>query len=358
MCLDRILSYAEGEGWRGYDPYDGLLSPLGRLPVPLYRLLFQQLLKRSPIWVRRLLLVPPSHNPKGLALFLWTYALVGDEERARKVYGTLMRYRTEVKGGIAFGYNFDWQSSIFYVPAFTPNVIATSFAVFAIDEANRRFGWGIDLSAFLPFYEGVLNTFEDEVGNLWMSYTPLDRYRIFNASILGAVAQALAGGSREVLRRIGDTLAHYQREDGSWFYGLGSRRMAYVDHIHTAYNLWGLRWASELLRTDRWEEAIVKGFRFYIGNLFNAEGLPINRLGRASHDAHDVAAAIITLNLFGEEVRNLVEYACHTLVGPKGEVYNGPKDRRVFMRWSVAWMALAMAFWMDRVLNGRDRLTS
>lgn len=352
-CLGRVLSYAAGEGWKGYDPYDGLLSPLGNLPLPLYRLLFQQLVKRLPTHIRPLLLVPKSHNPKGVALFLWAHSILRDRDGADVLLDLLMSLRTDLpNGGMAFGYNFNWQSSVFYVPAFTPNVIATSFSVFALSEGRTAFGWNVDLRAFLPFYERVLNLFEDDEGHLWISYTPGDRLRIFNSSILGAVAYVLSGGDKRVLLRVGDTLAHHQREDGSWPYGLGSRRMDYVDHIHTAYNLWGLRWASELLQTDRWEGTIVKGFRFYVRNLFNDEGLPINRLGRNSHDAHDVAAAIITLKMFGreEEAKRVAKYACDRLVGPRGEVFNGPEDRRVFMRWSVGWMALALAW-----LVARDR---
>ncbi len=348
-CLRKVLSYAEREGWRGYDPYDGLLSPFGNLPIPLYRLLFQQAVKRLPTSVRPLLLIPRSHNPKGVALFLWAHSMLRDGERANELLKLLMALRTELPGGgIAFGYNFNWQSSVFYVPAFTPNVIATSFSIFALREGGAAFGWDIDFRAFLPFYEKVLNLFEDGEGYLWMSYTPGDRLRIFNSSILGAVAYFLSGGDGEVLLRVGDTLAHYQREDGSWPYGLGSRRMNYVDHIHTAYNLWGLLWASRILGTDRWMESIDRGFRFYKNRLFNDEGLPLNRVGRHSHDTHDVAAAILTLKMFGEEdwAKRLAEYSCNRLVGPGGEVFNGPNDRRVFMRWSVGWLALSLAWLM------------
>jgi len=271
--------------------------------------------------------------------------LLGDEGRARRVFEILIRYRTDLEGGgIGFGYNFNWQSSVFYVPAYTPNTIATSFAIFAISEANRRFGWDFPLERFLPFYERYLNRFRDENGKLWMSYTPLDRLRIFNASILGAVAYATAGGDLDVLREVADTLSYYQRDDGSWPYGLGHPRMDYVDHIHTAYNLWGLRWASEVV--GGWEETVSDGFNFYLRNLFNDEGLPVGRLGGRGHDTHDVAAALITLKMFGERERaiEIERYACAHLVGEDGRVFNGPKDRRTFMRWSVAWLSLALAF--------------
>ncbi len=346
-CLGRVLEFAEGEGWKGYDPYDGLLSPLGRLPFSPYRLLFQQVLKRSPLFLRRLLLVPKSHNPKGLALFLWTYSNLKDGEKAKEVFRILWDHRTDLpSGGVAFGYNFNWQSSVFYVPAYTPNVIATSFAVLAINSANRTFGWGFDLKRFLPFYEDVLNLFRDENGRLWMSYTPLDRRRIFNASILGAVAYVIAGGKSDVLIEIAQTLTHYQRDDGSWVYGLGSGRMNYVDHIHTAYNLWGLKWAREMTGRRDWDTALEKGLNFYLRNLFDSKGLPVNRLGRNYYDTHDIAAAIITLKTFrrGEWARRLESHACKRLVGPRGEVFNSTSDRRVFIRWSVAWLALALSW--------------
>ena len=70
----KLLSYCKENDWAGYDPYDTLNSKLfeaapflnSRIP----RLVLTQVLKRSPINVRRALLVPRTQNAKAIALFL------------------------------------------------------------------------------------------------------------------------------------------------------------------------------------------------------------------------------------------------------------------------------------------------
>src|SRR5439155_5603810 len=70
----QLLNYCRARDWAGYDPYDALNSKLFNalpfLQFALPRLVFTQALKRSPINLRPLLLVPETQNPKGLALFL------------------------------------------------------------------------------------------------------------------------------------------------------------------------------------------------------------------------------------------------------------------------------------------------
>jgi len=346
-CLNRILNYAEGEGWKGFDPYDGLLSPLSRLPIPIYKLLFQQVVKRSPLWIRKMLFISKDHNPKGLALFLWTYSLIGEEHKAQRVLRILLDRKSDLPNDhLAFGYNFDWQSSVFYAPAYTPNIIATSFSIFALKEANERLGWNFNLRRFRWAYENVFHRFRDENGRLWFSYTPDDRRRIFNSSILGAVAYVHTGGDLEILRDVVGTLVFYQREDGSWPYGLGHWRMNYIDNVHTAYNLWGLVWARNILKDVTLDGVIKRGVGFYLKNLFDREGLPIGRIGRRGWETHDLAASVLTLLMFSkwEKAKDLLNLACKNLVGSLGEVFNSPTDGRVFMRWSQAWLSLALAW--------------
>ncbi len=344
--LERILKFAEKENYMGYDPYDGLLSPFSRLDLPIYRLLFQQLAKRLGEDFRKSLLIPKGHNPKGLALFLWTYSLLGNENKAKKVWEILRGYAIKTNGGIAFGYNFPWQSSVFYVPLGVPNVIATSFTVFALNCARRVFGWKVDLGEFLPFFEKKLNLFRDQYHHLWMSYTPLDKLRIFNSSVLGALAYLMCGGDKEVARDISKTLASYQNEDGSWVYGLNRITMKYIDNVHTAYNLWGLLGIKNILH-ESLEDIIMKGYRFYSERLFDDKtGLPISRLGKKGFDTRDIAVSIITFKIFKDtdRAKELEDWSIKNLLGEDGRVFNGKGDKRVFMRWSVGWLALSLAF--------------
>src|ERR1041384_7135071 len=70
----KLLASCQANDWSGYDPYDALnsrlFSILPLLNFRLPRLILTQALKRSPVNVRRLMLVPKTQNPKAIALFL------------------------------------------------------------------------------------------------------------------------------------------------------------------------------------------------------------------------------------------------------------------------------------------------
>ena len=71
--ITSLLTYCQKNNWSGYDPFDGLNSKIfASMPFhnnKLPRLAFIQFMKRFPINLRRILLVPKEQNPKGLALF-------------------------------------------------------------------------------------------------------------------------------------------------------------------------------------------------------------------------------------------------------------------------------------------------
>ena len=74
VAIVKLLDYCRANDWAGYDPYDAtnsrLFDALPFLNSRLPRLVLTQLLKRSPINVRPLLLIPKTQNPKAIALFL------------------------------------------------------------------------------------------------------------------------------------------------------------------------------------------------------------------------------------------------------------------------------------------------
>src|SRR6266705_6787986 len=70
----KLLAYCQANDWAGYDPYDALNSRLFEalpfLDSRFPRLVLTQALKRSPVNIRRLLLIPKAENPKAIGLFL------------------------------------------------------------------------------------------------------------------------------------------------------------------------------------------------------------------------------------------------------------------------------------------------
>src|SRR5947207_1768563 len=113
-----LISYCRSNNWAGWDPFDGLNSPLfsfRSLQSRWPRLIFIQGFKRSPINFRTLFAVPKEVNPKGLALFssaLMKLASVNiaQDSEARKLLDALIQSKTTGHEHVCWGYNFDWQT--------------------------------------------------------------------------------------------------------------------------------------------------------------------------------------------------------------------------------------------------------
>src|SRR6185312_15178698 len=78
-ALTRLIEYCEKEGYKGWDPFDGLNSKFfQKIPIisksRFFRLAWIQFFKRSPINFRKIFAVEKGFNNKGLALFISGYA--------------------------------------------------------------------------------------------------------------------------------------------------------------------------------------------------------------------------------------------------------------------------------------------
>src|SRR5690625_3888713 len=99
-AVDKLENYAHTNQYKGYDPYDALLSPLFKLPIlksnKLLRFGTQQFVKRFPVNVRPLLLVPKGLNPVSLGLFIQGYAYLSEVFPDKKEeYGRLIDELTQ-----------------------------------------------------------------------------------------------------------------------------------------------------------------------------------------------------------------------------------------------------------------------
>src|SRR5947209_1240727 len=215
---ERLRAWCRARGYAGHDPFDALNSRLFRAtPLRrsrLARLAWTQALKRSPVNLRTLARVPAGRNPKGTALFalaeLSRLRATGKEEHAREaraLLDDLLAARVETASGAAWGYNFDWQGRAFYAPRGTPAVVPTAFAVRALAEAvaaldtpgeegtvsNDVWKYLTAACRACQFILKDLNRGDETNDEVCFSYTPLDRTRVFNASLLAGEALASVG---------------------------------------------------------------------------------------------------------------------------------------------------------------------
>ncbi len=366
-----LLDYCRKNDWIGYDPYDGLTSRLfGALPFlhnRIARLGFMQIMKRNPVNLRRILLVPKSQNSKGIALFssallkLSNRAIVGEDE-ALLLIKRLIESRSSKSKHYCWGYNFDWQTRGFLVPADTPNIICTTVAGNALLDAYDKFGDSSYLeiaSSAGDFYLESLNKTEEKDG-LCLSYTPIDKERVHNANFLGAafLARLFAITGKQELLDHALRAARYsvkrQRADGSWLYG-ESAKQNWIDNFHTGYNLCALRSICRDTKTSEFESNVSQGFDFYRKHFFREDNAPKYFHDRTYPiDIHNVAQSIITLlELKDLDKGNIdlalsvFEWAMAHMWDERGyfyfQIHPYYKIKIPYIRWSQAWMLIALS---------------
>lgn len=376
-AFTQLFGWCRTHNFAGHDPFDALNSRLFQA-TPLKhsrsaRLAWTQLLKRSPVNLRSASFVPSGKNSKGIALFalaaLANYRSTKTneaEKQARELLNDLLSMRLEGWSGAAWGYNFDWQSRVFFAPRGTPTIVATAFAARAFLEAAQAFPDDTYLEAarsVCDFILGDLPRSEETETEICFSYSPGTVNCIYNASLLAA--ETLSGvaaltGDQELCRwavKAARYVINQQHEDGSWAYGAGQNQ-AWVDNFHTAYLLASLRRVishCQVLQTAEFDEAIQRGYKFWRTSFFLADGWPkYYHDALYPADAHAAATAIITFLDLRELDRDAMAWAqkiahwsLRSLRDERGFFYYQRRRfytvRTPFMRWSEAWMLYALA---------------
>ncbi len=368
---ERCRAYMEGVGYRGYDPYDALLSPIWQIPIlrscrPMRRL-GQQLVLRCPLNVRPLLRIPRGRNPVtvGLALEGYVIACVAFPERRalweERVWWCLAELQRLRSPGweAAWGYDFPWEARRMSLPSFAPTVVATGMIANALFTAATVLGNKQAHALCLCAAEEVLGRFprsyEDEHALCW-AYSTKDAQQVLNATLFGArlCAQAyvLSGEERflQAARRSVRFALLHQREDGAFPYAVGEDPRRWVDHIHSGYVLECLHAYCSYTGDRVAEESLRRGWQYYRQHLFTPTGLPRWSQRRTYPiDATACAQAIRTLCRFGDRVaaEQVALWAVRQLQRLDGAFayrrYRFWTQRTVFMRWSVAWMFVALA---------------
>lgn len=369
-----LLVYCRERGWAGRDPYDALNSRLLKflpfLDFKFFRLAMTQVVKRSPVNLRPLLLVPPGRNPKGIALFLAAMARLsragfdGAREDAAELSRILIGLRSPGER-FCWGYNFPWQTRGELVPRGTPNIICSSFAGEALLDAWELGGDRSCLDAAVSTGRYIMEELLDRsnAAEVCFNYTPVAPARIHNANLLGAALLArtarLSGDSDQlgtVLEATRYSVSR-QNEDGSWFYGEAPTQK-WVDNFHTGFNLTALKRISKHAGASEFEPAIKRGFHYFIDNFFLDDGTPKYYNDRTYPiDIHSVAQALVTLVEFKDEPgalelgERVLDWGLKNMLGKNGAFYFQKHPHHTvktpFMRWSEAWMMLGLAAWLD-----------
>jgi hypothetical protein len=376
-CLEakivKLLAYCRAHDWAGYDPYDALnsraLAALRFLNSRLPRLVLTQALKRSPINIRRLLLIPKTQNPKALALFLSAFlklsrigvAKAGDF--VELMIERLTALRSQGGPYWCWGYSFPWQTRSVVVPTGAPNLVCTTFVGNALLDAYEARQDRRCLSMAVSAAEYILDELYWTDGNsaAGLSYPlPNLRNQVPNANFLGAALLCRVYKHTSEQKFLGPALrvARYsaakQHADGSWHYGEAPSQR-WIDNFHTGYNLCALQSISRYAETTEFESCIRRGLEFYRAHFFREDGAPRYFHNRTYPlDIHCAAQSIITL-LFLRDLhpanvplaRAVFQWTMNHMWDERGFFYYHVLRFRTiripYMRWGQAWMLLAMS---------------
>ncbi|SDJ66752.1 delta-aminolevulinic acid dehydratase [Microbulbifer yueqingensis] len=379
----KLRNYVEREGYRGNDPFDGLSGRFNNtvfFRYRFFRLLVQQLIKRSPIDFRRVLGIDKKYIPKGLGLLLAGYARIysisrsnADLDCCNRLFELILSQKTDGYSGNCWGFPGYWQTKAFFQPFGAPQVVASTyignglldFYELAGNKAALR-----EASDIAPFILNDLNQVEYPDGSISVSYTVYDNSAVYNATALAArfLSRLYRYTNDPKLLEFSERAIRYvcggQKSDGSWPYSPLSFHQ-WVDGFHSGYNIECIH-DYQKYTGDRGFAAVVdKGLSYYIDNFFTNAGVP-KYYNNSTYpiDVHSPAQLVITLSKLGrfQEHRAIIDrvlgWTIENMQSDDGFFYyqiNSFFTSKIpYMRWSQAWMFYAMATYLMEVKSEKN----
>ena len=372
--LQKLLYYVEREGYKGYDPYDTLNSPLNlKMLGKWVSAIAIQIQKRNPINIRPLLGIKKNYNPKGMGLFLKAYCALYKKTKDEKyllkaawIFNWLNENYTMGFSGKCWGYNFDWANPNGYLPAYTPSVVVTSFVVdgiydyFTITE-NVDAKHTIVSAANYILKDIPITELPEGIS---FAYTHLSKSCCYNASLLAAEILAKADAVNksnehtELIKKAVDFVLSKQKPDGEWWYSYNPTNSTEKNQIdfHQGFILVSLDniFCMSLNTDKKIEQSIAKGLEHYRNKQFYPDGISLWRLPKKwPVEIHNQSQGIITftkLKKYNTEYANfakiIAQWTIKNMQSEKGYFYyrKAPlfMNKIPYMRWAQAWMLLAL----------------
>jgi rhamnogalacturonyl hydrolase YesR len=290
-AIDRLDTWVQQANWQGYDPFDGLSSPLTpylTLRRPLLRQVWQQLIRRCPFNLRPLVGIRPATSSKAMGFFalgyLALYETSGEEahlDRARHCLDWLEANHAEGYSGYCWGNHFDYQSRGGRIAHGVPTIVWTGLIGHAFIAAYELLSEARYLEVADCACMSILRDFGWwETGqDLCLSYTPCAPCDIHNSNMIGA--SLLAGvykhtKNSEYLRiseRAVRFTVRHQLPSGGWYYGVDPK-WHWIDSFHTGYVLESLFRYMDSTGNEAFRESLLKGHRYFLDTFFGADGTP------------------------------------------------------------------------------------
>jgi hypothetical protein len=340
--------------------------------LPTARRLFHQRI-RFPI--------ADAHYAMG---FAFLYEATGDFsqlENAIHFLAELKRSRCRQFKEYCWGYPFDWVWHGGTIKRQTPLITTTPYvyeAFLQVFELHPRNEWKRILESIGRHAAIDIKDFRTSETASSCSYTPFAEGGVINSAAYRAFLLTSASNvlSNEDYWKIAERNLNFvlenQNPDGSWFYAVDGVR-DFIDHYHTCFVIKALAKIHTLTGHPACLEALSKGIKYYLENLFSEDGLPkpfskAPRLTVYKRELYDCAECINLCLLLADRfpqlkvtLETVIEGILKDWIKPDGSF----RSRRLHVgwdnvpmhRWGESQMFRSLAFYL-REAKKSEKLTA
>jgi hypothetical protein len=217
--------------------------------------------------------------------FAFLYQATGDSSQLENA----VHFLTELKKSrcpdfkeYCWGYPFNWVTRNGTIKEQTPLITTTPYcyeAFLQVFKLDQREEWKLILESIARHAATDIKDFKTSEKASSSSYTPSDKGGVVNAAAYRAFL--LTSASKEfcnenywkIAERNLNFVLESQNPDGSWFYAMDGVR-DFIDHYHTCFVMKAIAKIYGLTGYEPCKEALSKGIKYYLENLFDDEGLP------------------------------------------------------------------------------------
>jgi len=383
-----LHSFVKENGWKGYDPYDGLNSKFTLCissRSKWIRVFFVQFNKSFPVNLRSILRIKKGIHIKGMGLFalafLKLFRTIGNVDFLEDAASCLDFLKNKsLKGRYpdhCWGDYFEYQpvkSALTTNTTNTPDIINTVVCALAFLEHYKITGSKESLGIATSSKNFIVDTlYVNKDGKTFFKYTPTSEpSRItYNASTHGAMFLSKINKyvkdkkNSEIAIKVMNYIISKQKPNGVWYYSEANGKEVIQIDFHQGFILDDLYDFIKYTKpfNDRYIKALLKGAEFYKNEQFLPDGKAKWRWPRVYPiDIHNQAQGIITFSRLSEIEPGHLDFAkkiafwtIENMQGRTGEFYYQNwrffANKIPYMRWGQAWMMLALSCLLERCGN-------
>ena len=379
--VSKLRNFIEQENFAGYDPYDGLNSAFLRFFTfgrKWPRLAVQQFMKRSRMNLRPVFGIGKARNPKGIGLSSRAYLELYRQDPAKNE-DCLIKTRELLKwlqdnsaknfgySGYCWGYNFDWQSAVFFIPKSHPTAVNTAFNGFAFLDAFEVTAEEEYLDVARSACDFILKDLHKtgKGTTFCFSYSPFDHTCTHNANLLAAeLLIRVHWHTKEATlmshagRAVDFTLSHFNA-DGSIYQGTLPAQK-FIDSFHTGFVLTSLQNIAQMSKLDEnhpeYMRIMHNAYKYYKLTFFDPDGMPHYYYHKIYPvDLHCSSQGIITFLKFQDydhealaTARAIADWTIENMWDSDKNYFYFQKTKHymnkiAYLRWPNIWMLYALA---------------